>query len=98
MRLQQQSRRMQRRQRGVEFNPHPMTRKYRNPINLRAMPFNGDSFFSNADHFAPSAIAHGRTNCPYQQANFQSGEGQHRPKTLKCEKGRYRQRRPAQQA
>jgi len=87
---------MQRRQRSAEFNPRPMSRKYRNPINLRRMPFNCDAFFGNADHFPLRSAPH---RCPYrpdEQPDFQSRERQHRPEPLHGEEGRDRERRAAQ--
>lgn len=87
---------MQCRRRGVEFNPHPMTRKYRNPINLWSVPLNCHRFFCNADDFAQQTAAHRCADGPGEQTHLQSGERQHRPESLQGEKRGDDKRRPAE--
>jgi hypothetical protein len=86
MRLQYESTRMQRRQRGVEFNLHPMSRKYRVLLAVNRAPLNGYAILGHCDRFALLGIAHRVTNGPRQQSDLEPRKWQDGPVALRREK------------
>ncbi len=93
VRLDQESTGMQRRRRGVEFNPRPMARKYRRPLAVPATMHDRDVVLNDRDRLALEPIAHRFVDSPDQHGDFHGGVEEHGPETMPRERGGDRERR-----
>ena len=80
---------MQRRERGVEFNPRPMAREHRIPIAIGTSVLNRNVILSNRDRLALQTRTHRCSNSPDQQSDLDPSEWQDRPEPLGREETRH---------
>src|SRR5690242_8443127 len=94
-RLDQEPARVQRRLRGAECNPRPMSRKYREMFAARIGAPDRDPVLVDRDRLALAPVAHRGAHGPREQRDFEAGERQHWPQSLDREQARDREGRSA---
>jgi hypothetical protein len=97
-RLQQESAWVQRRKRGVEFNPGPVTRKYRFVASASIYAYKTHGIGTDRDRFSHQPMPHGSTHSPGQQRNLQTGKRQDWPKPLHREEASHTEGRAGDHA